>query len=182
MTYTIFISLEPYLAQWLIHESGGEVPVPIKRGSAESDILELYLKPQPRTPGYVPQVRPAEGQIAIALPWFKYKDIRTYNYLDEDGERRLRSCIRTRFMVMLWKDLMTVAKSVRRTDETIIEWMTAHGIEYDDRNWNTIAKILQRKRAIYGPIKKNAKNDPKPDPTSFHFCPPCELHSPESNQ
>lgn len=49
-------------------------------------------------------------------------------------------------------------------------------------NWNTIAKILRRKHAIYGPIKKNAKNDPRPDPTSFHFCPPCELLSPESNQ
>lgn len=179
MTYTIFISLEPYLAQWLIHEAGGEVPVHIKRGSAESDILELYLKHKPEDPNYEPQISPEEGQIAIALPWFKYKDIRTYNYLDEDGERRLRSCIRTRFLVMLWKDLMTVGKSMRRTDETIKEWMKEHGIDCDDRNWNTIAKILQRKRAIYGPIKKNSQ---KIVPSSFHFCPPCDLLSPESNQ
>jgi hypothetical protein len=29
--------------------------------------------------------------------------------------------------------------------------MEKNGIEVDDRNWNTIAKILQRKRAVYTP-------------------------------
>ena len=39
--YTIYLDLEPYLAQWFIHEQGGEHPVTLTRGSAESDILEL---------------------------------------------------------------------------------------------------------------------------------------------
>lgn len=177
MNYTIFLSLEPYLAQWLIHESGGTTPVQIKRGSAESDILEMNLKPQPKDPDYIPQLRPLEGQVAIELPCFKYKDIRTYNYLDKRGEQLLKHCIRTRFLCQLWHDLMTVRNVVRRTDETIIEWMSEHGIEYDDRNWNAIAKILQRKRAIYGPLKQSSKKTSNSDPTSFHFCPPCESPS-----
>ena len=61
----------------------------------------------------------------------------------------LQECIRNRFRVALWKDLHTVGNVVRRTDVTISEWMKAHGIEDNDRNWNTIAKILQRKRAVY---------------------------------
>ena len=51
MIYTVFLNLEPYLAQWLQHESGGEYPIKLKRGSAEADILECFLKPQPKEEG-----------------------------------------------------------------------------------------------------------------------------------
>ena len=43
----------------------------------------------------------------------------------------------------------TIGNLTKRTDVTISAWMKEHGIVDDDRNWNTIAKILQRKRAIY---------------------------------
>ena len=81
MIYTVFLNLEPYLAQWLQHESGGEYPIKLKRGSAEAVILECFLKLQPKEEDYVPQLRPEEGQVEIVLPCFKRKDIRTYNYL-----------------------------------------------------------------------------------------------------
>ena len=142
MKYTIFLSIEPYLSQWLIHESGGEYPIKLKRGSAEADILELFLQPQPKQEGYIPQFRPEEGQVEIVLPCFRRKDIRTYNYLPPKGAVRLRDCIRNRFLVMLWKDLYTIRNLTKRTDIAISEWMKQHGIVDDDRNWNTIAKIL----------------------------------------
>lgn len=162
MAYTIFLNLEPYLAQFLQHEGGGEYPIRIKRGSAEADILECFLKPQPKDPDYKVQSEPLDGQVAIVLPDFKYKDIHTYNYLSPRGAICLHACIRNRFNVALWKDLHTVGNVVRRTDVTISEWMKEHGIENDDRNWNTIAKILQRKRAVYckdGKLRK--KNSDK---------------------
>ena len=87
----------------------------------------------------------------MVIPCFKHKDIRTYNYLSERAEICLHACIRNRFKVALWKDLHTVGNVVKRTDITISEWMAAHGITDDDTNWNTIAKILQRKRAVYCP-------------------------------
>jgi len=151
MKYTIFLSLEPYLAQWFQKKAGGDYPIPIKRGSAESDILEMYLSPQPKTPGYIVQHKALPGQVEIVLPDFAYKDIHTYNYLPPEGQIRLRSCIRTRFCVELWKDLQTVGNVIKRKDIAISKWMQEHGIENDERNWNTIAKILQRKRAIYSP-------------------------------
>lgn len=168
---TVFLSLEPYLAQWFIHESGGITPVPIKRNSPESDILAANLKPQPKDLDYSPQTDPGENEITIQLPCFKYKDIRTYNYLDSRGKILLKHCIRTRFICQLWRDLMTVRNVTRRTDLSISEWMKDHGIEYNDRNWNAIAKILQRKKAIYAPLKEKKE---KIDPTSFHFCPPVD--------
>lgn len=39
----IYLPLEDYLAQWFIHEQGGEVPVHLLRGSVESKLLQTYL-------------------------------------------------------------------------------------------------------------------------------------------
>ena len=149
MAHTVFLTLEPYLAQWLAHESGGENPIPIKRGSAEADLLQLFLKPQPRDPDYQRQLRPLPGQVEILLPRFRLRDTRTYNYLPPRGEKALHQCIRNRFKVAMWTDLHTVGNVVKRTDIVISDWMEKHGIEVDDKNWNTIAKILQRCRAVY---------------------------------
>lgn len=149
MTYTIFLSLEPYLAQWLAHQCGGFHPITLKRGSAECDILQLHLQLQPKDRDYIPQVKPLPGQVEIVLPFFKHKDIRSYNFLPQKGQRALHECIRNRFLVALWKDIQTIGNITKRTDKTIEQWMIENGIEPDDRNWNTIAKILQRKRAVY---------------------------------
>ena len=149
MRFTVFITLEPYLAQWLTHESGGSTPITIKRGSAEADLLEMFLSKQPTDPDYRPQLRPLPGQVEILLPAFKHKDTRIYNYLPPRGEISLHACIRNRFKVMLWKELHTIGNVVQRTDMAISDWMEAHGIEVDDKNWNTVAKILQRNRAVY---------------------------------
>ena len=154
MRYSVFITLEPYLAQWLIHESEGKNPIPVKRGSAESDVLQMHLKKQPTAPDYKPQLKPLPGQVEILLPAFKHKDTRIYNYLPPVGEACLHQCIRNRFKVALWKDLHTVGNVVMRTKESIEHWMEAHGIEVDDKNWNTIAKILQRNRAVYCPNQR----------------------------
>ena len=154
MRYTVFVSLEPYLAQWIAHESGGGSPIPIKRGSAEAEVLQLHLERQPRNPEYRRQLRPQPGQVEILLPAFKMKDTRIYNYLPPRGEVSLHQCIRNRFKVALWKDLHTVGNVVQRTDTSISDWMEAHGIIVDDKNWNTVAKILQRSRAAYCPNRR----------------------------
>lgn len=162
MKYTVFLTLEPYLAQWLCHHHGGVYPIRLKRGSAEAEILQLFLTPQPKDPDYKPQVKPKPGQVEIILPFFKHKDIRTYNFLSERGEICLHACIRNRFKVQLWKDLHTVGNVVKRNNIAISEWMKENGIEDDDTNWNTIAKILQRNRAVYCPNKRltNRKSSP----------------------
>ena len=149
MRNTVFLTLEPYLAQWLAHESGGKDPIPIKRGSAEADLLRCFLKPQPRDPDFMPQVAPLPGQVEILLPAFKNLDTRIYNYLPPRGEVCLHQCIRHRFKVNLWKDLYTIGNIVQRTDLAILDWMEAHGIQDTETNWNTIAKIMQRTRAAY---------------------------------
>lgn len=149
MNYTVFLELEPYLAQWLRHQSGGEYPIRIKRGSAEADLLECFLRPQPKDPDYTPQLKAEPGQVEIVLPWFKSKDIRTYNYLSPKAAVCLHMCIRNRFHVTFWKEMYTLANVKRCINISLEEWMEKNGIEVDDRNYNTLQKIFQRKRATY---------------------------------
>lgn len=162
MTYTIFLPLEPYLAQWLRHECGGQSPIRVKRGSAEADILEMYLRPQPRTPGYRPQLKARQGEVEIALPWFRRKNIRTHNYLPPRAASLLHECIRNRFRVRFWHDLYTLAHIGHRIDLRLEEWMERHGIEVDDRNYNTLQKIFQRKRALYCPDLRLRRRNARP--------------------
>ena len=91
--FTIHLDLEPYLAQWFIHEQGGEHPVSLTRGSAESDILELFLTVQPEA---IP-TRPAPTDTAIYIPTFKHKDVRDrfkgkWDSEEEFAEQLLDDC------------------------------------------------------------------------------------------
>ena len=143
--YTIHLDLEPYLAQWFIHEQGGEHPVSLTRGSAESDILELFLTKQPS----ILPARPAPTDTAIYIPSFKHKETRTYNYLPPRATLALKKTIRTRFVIQLWNDLYKFENIGKRNDELIYAWMEAHGIECNETNWCAISKIYYRKRKVY---------------------------------
>ena len=177
MRPTIFLTLEPYLAQWLKHECEGKYPIPIKRASAEAEVLLLHLRKEPRDPDFRPQLWAEPGQVEIVLPAFKSLDTRFYRYLPQEGAVCLRQCIRSRFKVALWKDLHTVGNVVKRTKESIEHWMETHGIEVDDTNWNTIAKILQRNHAVYCPnhrltdhkTSKHRKKSDKVSQPQSHF-------------
>ena len=146
----IYVKLDPYLAQWLRHEHGGN-PVKFPKNSTEYDIIELGLIPKPYLAA---TVGPGDNRVAIALPFFKNKDVRYHNFLPRKAQNALAQCIRTRFVVALWKDLYKFGYIGKRKQDLIWAWMEAHGIEATDTNWNTIAKIYLRKRNVYREQKR----------------------------
>ena len=141
----IHLQLEPYLAQWLInaHDS---LPVEFPRNSAENDILEIYLI---RTPPFPASNEPGENTVPIAVPFFKSKDVRGKKYLPLAARNTLKRCIRNRFVIQLWSDLFRFGYIGKQKQDLIWAWMDAHGIEATETNWNTIAKIYDRKRRAY---------------------------------
>lgn len=141
----IHLKLDNYLAQWLINESGG-VPVVFKKHSVENDILYCNLKERPL---FGRKDKPGEGKLPIALPYFKDRDPRKYCFLSKPARLALTECIRSRFVLELWKDLHKFGNIGKRKQDLIWAWMDAHGIEATETNWNTIAKIYKRKRDIY---------------------------------
>ena len=148
--FIIYLKLDPYLAQWLTHEYGGNA-VEFPKNSAENDILELGLTVPPflAAPN-----EPGENKVPIRIPWFKNKNVRFNNYLSHKSRRALAHCIRTRFVIALWTDLYKFGYIGRRKQDLIYVWMEAHGIETNEKNWNTIAKIYLRKRNVYRAQKR----------------------------
>lgn len=142
----LYIPLEDYLAQWFIHEHGGEVPVYLTRGSVESKILEVYLTHRPED--QLPEIG-GEGKLAIAIPSFRNRPPEVFNYLPQRALSSLLTIIRNRFDIQLWTDLHHFGKISKRQDELIYAWMEKHGIEMTETNWNAIAKRYQRQRTIY---------------------------------
>ena len=156
----IYLKLDQYLDQWLTHQHGGN-PVVFPKNSAENDILELGLTLKPY---FAAPNEPGIDKVPISVPYFKSKDVRSYNYLPPKGRRALARCIRTRFVISMWNDLFKFGNIGKRKQDIIWTWMEAHGIEATDTNWNTIAKIYMRKRSVYR--KQQWRDARKPHPSS----------------
>lgn len=152
--FCIYVELEPYLAQWFIHEQGGVTPVSLIRGSVESKILFTFLTKPPAN--YLPKP-PSESAVPILIPTFKQYDVRTYNHLPQHAIAAIRKCISNRFVLALWNDLHCFGHIGTQQQDLIYAWMENHGIEINETNWNTIAKIYQRKRHVY--LTKNFRNN-----------------------
>lgn len=142
----IYIKLPPYLAQWFVHEQGGETPVHLRRGSVESLILEHSLRKQPRN--LTPELDHT-GKVAIVIPSFPRKSPLYYNHLPLPAQMELRNCIRNRFIIAMWRALHRFEQVGEQQKEAIYNWMNEQHIEDTETNWNAIAKLYQRKRNIY---------------------------------
>ena len=154
----LYLELDEYLAQWFIHDQGGNNPVRLIRGSAEAGLLELFLQTPP--PDYVPDFG-GEGKVAIEIPNFRSKDTRDNYYLPPKARETLIACIRNRFDVQMWQSLHRFFNIFQRQDNLIYAFMEKHGIAQTEKNWNAIAKRYQRKRDIYKRIQRRKKSSQK---------------------
>lgn len=157
--YCIYLELEPYLAQWLIHEAGGQLPVKFRKLSVENRMLSTFLIAMPHNAA--PDL-PTETSVPIAIPAYRGGDPTVYNYLPVSAKHSLKERIRDRFIIALWTDLHSFGNIGKRRDYLIYAWMQKHGIEEDETNFNTIAKIYQRQhRAYLQRGRRNGKNNRK---------------------
>ena len=98
----VYIDLDPYLAQWFVHEQGGCSPVPLLRGSIERCVLEQFLQRQPEGE---PVQTYHEGCVPIVIPQFKHRPPETYCYLPPKAHELMVSVIRGRFDIDMWTSL-----------------------------------------------------------------------------
>ena len=81
----VYINLDPYLAQWFVHEQGGNVPVVLMRGCIERSILEQFLQRLPD--GVAPQTCHSGG-LPIVIPQLSTSRLRRSSIC----QRRRRIC------------------------------------------------------------------------------------------
>ena len=152
--FMAYLKLEPYLAQWVAHEHG--FPIRFPRGSIENDIIELGLKIRGDDE---PVDLPGEGMYPVVIPFYKYKDVMTYNHLSESSKDQLIHCLKVRFAIALWNDLFKFGHIGKQRQDLIYAWMDAHDIDDTETNWNTISKIYTRKREAYRKQKQRSNNE-----------------------
>lgn len=152
--YNINLELPTYLRQWLIHENGGSQPIVFPRLSTENKILEMCLT---KTPWDAVPDLSTDTTVAINIPYFRIKHPKTYHYLPRKAKDNLAACIRNRFIIQLWSDLHQHGHIGKRKDNLIYDWMSLHGIEHTETNWNAVAKIYQRQHRNNLARKRNAK-------------------------
>lgn len=148
--YLIYLPLEAFLAQWFRHRHGavryGEDSygaVRLVRGSVESKRLKALLDVPPSD--YVPHPAPKDC-VAVAIPSFPAKDPRQFNYVSPQGIAALVETIRDLFDLEIYDYYVKTYVRGSRIDYMIEAWMAKNCIEYNDTNYNSVKKRLDRVR------------------------------------
>jgi len=168
--YCIYLTLPTYLAEWYAHQcrrveyrehdtcpnTPPDLSNPVEpiRGSYESQVLHRSLQKQPTD---IPEPRPDNATLALAIPYYPDRDPRIYNYVGPHARQEIENAILESFDISMWKELHTFRTRLTRQDEAIWSFMEKHAISCTDANWNAIAKRYQRKRNIFY-VEKCRKN------------------------
>lgn len=142
--FLIYLPLEAFLAQWFRHRHGGSpYTVRLVRGSVEAKRLKALLDVPPAD--YVPRPAP-QGCVAVAIPSFPARDPRQFNYVSPQGIAALVETVRDLFDLEIYDYYVKTFVKGSRIDYMIEAWMAKNGIEYNDTNYNSVKKRLDRVR------------------------------------
>ena len=153
--YCVYIEFEPYLYEWLLFQSKGKFPVYFPKLSIENRILQTFLMELP--PNAVP-VCNEECAVPIGIPKLKNIDPEVHNYLPIGAKQEIHENVRHRFIIEFWGDIHRTCNIGKRKDKLIEAFMETHGIEVNDKNYNTLHKIYMRERANYYKRKQRSKS------------------------
>ena len=163
-TYCVYLEMDPYLRQWIIHYCGGVIPIRFPKNSIENIHLENGLT---KLPAHIKPDVATPTALAIVIPEFKVKSPETYNYFPKSAKYELIKCLRKNFRLDLWNSLHRFGWIGKRRDKLIEAYMEANGIEVNDTNTNAILKIYQRayktflENKAYARRNKRSKNSRK---------------------
>lgn len=142
--FSVYVKAPDYLAQWLRHdywdEESGRVVFP--QGSAPRAVLQSLLRRPPRgwTQG------DTTGLLRVEVPSFKGVNPATFNYLSAEGQSALMSACKSLFKSVLFLELSPLFPHDVQITNVVYDFMERHGIERDERNWETIRQMYFRMR------------------------------------
>lgn len=169
--FYLYLPWPKYLAQWYAHEMyrlqhfeddvlppymydcDVEVrdlePVRTQRGSAERNIIEVFLTKQPSS---APAKPSQDTSICLEIPNFVGKPACTYNYLTPYAQALLERTVRNRLRVELTKYLnkvlftyQIIRKGAGGSITQIIEpFMEQNGIENTESNYESLRQLMYR--------------------------------------
>lgn len=142
--YLVYITPPEYLEQWLRHEfwDADAEAVKFPRGSAPSVVLMTSLRATPA--GY--RADGSEGALPVVVPTVKGLNPADFCFLPDTGRTAVVSTCKRVFQANLYHELhLLFAHDVQITD-IIYDFMDRHGIDCNERNWETIRQMYARMR------------------------------------
>lgn len=139
--FVVYIEVEPFIKEWLIHSFGNPVVFPPQ--SIENSTIRRFTQKQP---GSVPEPQ-KDNEVAIAIPGSKAKDPMFYNYLGKHGKKAVAECINDTFKMNMWAELNDLSDVGCSVMKAIYSWCEMHGINIDYA-W-TIRQRYYRLRDAY---------------------------------
>lgn len=140
--FVIYLKLEPYLRQWLVHSLGDPVVFPPQ--SNENAVIRRFLLKRPADK--LPDLA-APGLTAVCIPDSKAKPPQTYNYLGKHAKEAVIAVIEDLFRQNLWNEIRDLTVGKAPLNRTIYAWCEEHGI--DDDYANTVRQKYYRMRDAY---------------------------------
>lgn len=140
--FVIYIRLEKYLSQWLIHSLGHPVRFPAQ--SNENSVIRRFL--QKRPPDKQPEMM-FEEATAIVIPDSKAKDPAIYNYLGPRAKEAVIEAIEDLFRRNMWAELGDMSDGSVGLNKMVAAWCELHGI--DDDYVETVRQKYYRIRNAY---------------------------------
>lgn len=132
-----------YLAEWLVASNGGQ-PVRFQKGSMYNSFLRVYLiSKRNRTEQDSSTVPEDMQEVRIAVPNFYGKDASVYNYMTDKTKKAFVSMARDDFDQQILREVLSMKNCFRTRKEIVEAWMDTVGIEYNDRNFNSVMKRVQ---------------------------------------
>ncbi len=140
----VYISVEGYMRQWLVHKYGAE-PIAFRKWSKENDLLQESLRPKPE--GWKPEAR--QGSIAIAVPKRDGFNPKKWCYIPQQKLVILRQILIHQFRRDFFEFIAQPNPSKPTIKMRVLEFMKKRNIKEDSSVLDTLLKIRQRNKANY---------------------------------
>ncbi len=140
--FVIYIELEPFVTQWLVHSFGNPVVFPAQ--SPENSTIRRFTMKMPADK--LPE-KQTEKSVAICIPDSKSKDPMTFNYLGVHGKEAVAECIEDLFRRNMWSELNDLSDCGCSVMKAIYSWCEMHNIDIDYAN--TVRQRYYRIREFY---------------------------------
>lgn len=140
--YIIYIKVSPYVAEWAVNSLGN--PVEFPKDSVEHRLIKKFLEKTPET--ISPDIK-GDNNLSVRIPFFKVKDPRVYNYMNDASKDLLIESLETLLIQNLWSELGSLENLNCSAKKMIISWCRMHGIS--EMHEDTIAQKFYRLRKRY---------------------------------
>lgn len=148
--FVIYLKVSPYVAEWAIHSLGtpfeyqNENIIEFPKDSVENRLIKKFLEKTPE--GVFPDIK-GDHNLTVRIPFYKVKDPRVYNYLNDASKGMLIDSLETLLLQNLWSELGSLENLNCSAKKMIISWCKMHGIS--ETHEDTIAQKFYRLRKRY---------------------------------